>query len=102
MILSGTLTSETMKLLGSTESKITKDKNGENMPYLEINEVASVHSNIINNDYQPDSRVLHTFIPNKSFGQLLDISAKNLIFSKTFNSEFSYIEIICMVYWSQF
>ena len=51
MILSGALTSETMKLLGSTESKITKDKNGENMPYLEITEVASVHSNIINNDY---------------------------------------------------
>ena len=68
------------------------------MPYLEITEVVFVHSNIINNDYQPNSRVLHKFIPNKSFGQLLDISAKNLIFLKTFNSEFSYIEIICMVY----
>ena len=68
------------------------------MPYLEITEVVFVHSNIINNDYQRNSRVLHTFIPNKSFGQLLDISAKNLIFLKTFNSEFSYIEIICMVY----
>ena len=72
------------------------------MPYLEITEVVFVHSNIINNDYQPNSRVLHTFIPNNSFGQLLDISAKNLIFLKNFNSEFSYIEIICMVYWSQF
>ena len=46
------LTKETMKLLGSTETKITKDKNGENVPHLEIAEVVLVHCNIVNNDYQ--------------------------------------------------
>ena len=48
------LTSETMKLLGSTENKITKDKNGENVPHLEITEVVLVHCDIVNNDYQQD------------------------------------------------
>ena len=57
------LTKETMKLLGSTENKITKDKNGENVPHLEITEVVLVHCNIVNNDYQQDSRVLYTLIP---------------------------------------
>ena len=68
------LTPESMKLLGSTESKIAKDENGENVPHLEITEVVLVHCNIVNNDYQQDLRVLYTFIPNKSFGQLLGIS----------------------------
>ena len=67
------LTPETMKLLGCTKSKITKDKNPENVPHLEITEVVFVHCNIVNNDYQQESRVLYTFVPNKSFGQLLDI-----------------------------
>ena len=53
----------------------------------------SLICNIVNNDYQQDSRVLYTFVPNKSFGQLLDISPKNFIFLKTFDSEFSYIEV---------
>ena len=82
-----------MKLLGSTKSKITKDENDANVAHLEITEVILVHCNIVNNDYQEDSRVLYTFAPNKSFGQLLDISPKNLIFLKTFNSEVSYIEV---------
>ena len=81
------LTKETMKLLGSTENKITKDKNGENVPHLEITEVVLVHCNIFNNDYQQDSRVLYTFVPNKPFGSLLEISPTNHIFLKTFNSE---------------
>ena len=68
------LTKEIMKLLGSTENKITKDKNGKNVPHLEITEVVLVHCNMANNDYQHDSRVLYTFVPNKSFGSLLDIS----------------------------
>ena len=84
---------ETMKLLGSTKGKITNDKNGENVPHLEITEVMLVHCNIVNNDYQEDSRVLYVFVPNKPFGQLLDISAKDFKFLKTFNSEFSYIEV---------
>ena len=62
-----------MKLLGSTKNKITKDKNGENVPHLEITEVVLAHCNIVKNDYQQDSRVLYKFVPNKSFGQLLDI-----------------------------
>ena len=76
-----------MKLLGSTKNKITKDKNGENVPHLEITEVVLVHCNIVNNDYQQDSRVLYTFVPNKPFGSLLEISPINHIFLKTFNSE---------------
>ena len=76
-----------MKLLGSTKNKITKDKNGENVPHVEITEVVLVHCNMVNNDYQQDSRVLYTFVPNKSFGSLLDTSPSNHIFLKTFNSE---------------
>ena len=74
------LTKETMKLLGSTENKITKDKNGKNVPHLEITEVVLVRCNMANNDYQHDSRILYTFLPNKSFGSLLDISLSNHIF----------------------
>ena len=87
------LTPETMKLLGSTKNKITKDKNGENVPHLEITEVILVHCNIVNNDYQQDSKVLYTFLPNKPFGSLLEISPKNRIFLKTFDSDFPYIEV---------
>ena len=68
------LTPETIKLVGSTKSKITKNENGENVPHLEITEVVFVHFNVVNNYCQCGSRVLYTFVPNKSFGQLLDIS----------------------------
>ena len=74
------LRAKTIKLLGSTKGKITKNENGENVPHLEINEV--VHCNIVNNDYHQDSRVLYTFASNKSFGKLLDISPKNFMFLK--------------------
>ena len=57
------LTPETMKLLGSTKSKITKDKNGENVPYLEIAEVVLIHCNVVNNSYQQNSKVLYRFVP---------------------------------------
>ena len=68
------LTPEKMKLLGSTENKITESgKNGENVSYLEITEVVLVHCDDANNYYQEDSRVLYTFVPNNLFGQLLDI-----------------------------
>ena len=82
------LTSETMKLLGNTKNKRTKDKNGENVPHLEITELVLVHCNIVNNNYQQDSRVLYTFVPNKPFGSLLEISPTNYIFLKTFNLEY--------------
>ena len=85
------LTPETMKLLGSTKNKITKDKNGENVPHLEITEVILVYCNIVNNDYQQDSRVLYTFAPNKPFGSLLEISPTNHILLETFNSEYDQI-----------
>ena len=61
---------EAMKLLISTKNKITKDKNGENVPHLEITDVILVHCNIVNNDYQQDPRVLYTFVPNKPFSSL--------------------------------
>ena len=84
------LTPETMKLLGSTNSNITKNENGENVPYLEITEVILIHWNVFNNIYQQNSRVLYTFIPNKSFGQLSDVSPEKILFSNIFDSEFSY------------
>ena len=86
------LTPVTMKLLGSTKSKMTKKENGENISNFEITELLFVQY-IINNNYQRNSRVLYTYIPNESFGQLLDISPKNFIFLKTFNSLFSYMEV---------
>ena len=87
------LTLETMKLFGSTESKITKDKNGENVPHLEIVELVLVHCNLVNNDYQQDSRILYPLVPNKTFGSLLEISPANHAFLKTFNSEFREIKV---------
>ena len=80
-----------MKLLGSTESEITEDKNGENIPHLEITEVVLVHCNIVNNDYQQDSRVLYLFVPSKPFDSLFEISPTNHIFLKTFNQEYDEI-----------
>ena len=84
---------DTIKLIRSIENKIAKDKNGENALHLEITEVVLVHCNIVNNDYQRDSRVLHTFVPNKSFSSLLEISPTNCIFLKIFNSEIQDIEV---------
>ena len=80
-----------MKPLGSTKSKITKDEKSQSVPHLEITEMVLVQCNIVKNDYEQDSGVLYTFVPDKSFGQLLDISPKKFIYLKTFNSEFSYI-----------
>ena len=82
-----------MKLLGSAEIKITKDKNGENVPHLEVVELVLVHCNLVNNDYQQDSRTLFTFVPNKTFGSLFEISPANYVFLKTFNSEFQEVKI---------
>ena len=76
------LTPETIKLLGSTESKITKDKNDGNLPHLEIFELVLVHCNLVNNYYQQHSRLLYTYVPNKLFGSLLEISPTNDIFLK--------------------
>ena len=82
-----------MKLLGSTESKITGEKNCENVPHLEIVELVLIHCNILNNNYQQSSRILYTFVPNKPLGSVLEISPSSPIFLKTFNSEFKEIKV---------
>ena len=69
-----------MKLLESTKSKINLNKNGENVPHLENREVVLINCNIVNKDYQQDSRGFYTFVSDKSFGQLLDIPPKILYF----------------------
>ena len=74
------ITFNEMKLLGSTENKITKDKNSGRVPHLEIMELVLVHCDIVNNDYQQDSRGLYTFVLNKPFGSLLEIFPINHIF----------------------
>ena len=86
-------TLETMKLLESTESKITKDKNGGNVLRLEIVEFALIQCNLVNDSYHQNSRILYTFVPNKPFCSLLEISPPNQIFLKTFNSEFQEIKV---------
>ena len=75
------LTPKTMKVLGSTESKITGEKKGENVPHLEV--VVLIHCNIVDNNYQQNSRILYTYIPNKQFGSLLEMSPPNHLFLKT-------------------
>ena len=87
------LTPKTIKVFGSTKLKISKDKNGENVPNLEITEPVLLHCNIINDDYQQGLRVLCTFVPNKLFGYFLGISPKKFLSLKTFGSHFSYIDV---------
>ena len=84
------LTTENMKLIGSTERQITKDKNGENVSQQEITEIVLVHCNILNKQYQ-DLRFLFTVVPNKSSDQISNILQTNHIYPHTFWSEFPYI-----------
>ena len=63
------------------------------MPHLEIVKLVLVHYNLVNNDYQEDSRILYTFVPNKPFGSLLKTSPTNHIFLKASNSEFQEIKV---------
>ena len=63
------------------------------MPHLEIVDLVLVHCNLVNNDYQQYSRILYTFVPNKPFVSLLEISPTNHIFLKTFNLEFQEIKV---------
>ena len=78
-----------MKLLGSTKKDVDKDKNGENVPKLESVEVVLVHCNLVKNDYQQSSEVSLTFVPNKEFGQLINISPHTFTMINTVNTEFS-------------
>ena len=87
------LTLETIKLLGSTNKVVEKDKNGEDVPKLESVEVVLVHCNLVKNDYQHASKVLFSFVPNKQFGQLLNISPHVFTMMNTINTEFSSVEV---------
>ena len=87
------LTTETMRLLESTKKDADKDKDGKNVPKLESAEVVLVHYNLVKNDYQHTSKVLFTFVPNKQFGQLINISPHSLMMMKTVNTEFSSVEV---------
>ena len=81
-------TPENMKLLGSTENKVTKDKNNQNLPHFEIIKLVLVHCNIVDSNFQQNLRFLYKSIRNKSFGTLLEISPTNHIFKKIFKLEF--------------
>ena len=87
------LTPETMKLLGSTNKVVDKDKNSENAPKLESVEEVLVHCNLVKNDYQRTSKVLFSFVPKKQFGQLLNISPHVFTMMNTVNTEFSSVEV---------
>ena len=87
------LLKETMVLLGSTSDVIDNDKDSEQVPKLETIEVVLVHCNLVNNGYQQSSRVLYTFVLNKQYGQLINISPHTLVMLKIMNAEFSEIEI---------
>ena len=87
------LTPETMKLLGSKKKDVDSDKNSENVPKLESVEVDLVQCNLVKNDYQHSSKVLFSFVPNKQFGQLINISPNTLTMMNTINTEFSFVEV---------
>ena len=87
------LTPETMKLLGSTKKDVDSDKNSKNVPKLESVEVVLVHWNLVKNDYQHTSKVLFSFVPNKQFGQLIDISPHSLTMINAVNTDFSFAEV---------
>ena len=82
-----------MKLLGSTKKDVDKDKDGKNVLKLESVGVVSVYCNIVSNNYQQASKVLFTFVPNKQFGQLVNIAPHSLIMLNKTNTEFSSIEV---------
>ena len=87
------LTPETMKLLESGKKDVDKYKDGENVPKLESVEVVLVHCNLVKNDYQHTSKVLFTFVPNKHFRQLINISPDSLTMMNTINTKFSFVEV---------
>ena len=86
-------TPETMRLLGSTKKDVDSDKNSENVPKLESVEVVLVYCNLVKNNYQHSSKVLFSFIPNKQFGQPINISPSTLTMTNTIKTEFSFVEV---------
>ena len=87
------LSSETMKLLGSTKKDVDQDKDGEDVPKLESAEVVLVHCNVLNTNYRQTSNVLFTFVTNKQLGQLINIASHSLKMIGTTNTEVSFIEV---------
>ena len=87
------LTSETMKWLGSTKKDVDSDKNSENVPKLESVEVVLVHCNLVKNDYQHTSKVLFSFVPNKQFEKLMNISPYSLTMKNTVNTEIYFVDV---------
>ena len=86
------LNPETRKSLGSTKKDIDKDKNGEKIPKLESVKIVLVHCSLVKNDYQHGSNVLFTFVPNKEFGQLINILPHAFTMMNTISTEFSSVE----------
>ena len=82
-----------MKLLGSAKKDADKDKDGENIPKLESVEVVLVYCNLVKNNYQHTSKVLFSFVLNKQFGQLINISPHSLRMMNTVNTEFYSVEV---------
>ena len=82
-----------MRLQGSTKKDVDADKNSEIVPKLKSVEVALVHCNLVKNDYQYSSKVLFSFVPNKQFGQVINISPNTLTMMHTVNTEFSFVEV---------
>ena len=82
-----------MKLLGSTKNIVDKDENSENVPKLESVEVVLVHCDLVKNDYQHASKILFSFVPNKQFGQLLNISPHIFAMMNTVKTEFPSVEV---------
>ena len=82
-----------MKLLGSTKKDVDSDKNSEDVPKLESVEVVLVHCNLVKNDYQHSSKALFSFVPNKQFGQLINILPNTLTMMNTIKTEFSFVEV---------
>ena len=77
-----------MKLLLSAKKIVDKDKNSENEPKLESVDVGLVHCNLVKNDYQHSSKVLFSFVPNKQFGKLINISPNTLTVMNTVKAVF--------------
>ena len=82
-----------MKLLGSGKKDVVKDEDEENVSKLESAEVVLVHCNLVKNDYQHTSKVLFTFLPNKQFEELINISPHSLTMMNAINTEFSFVEV---------
>ena len=87
------LTKETLQLLGNSKKDIDQNKNGEFVPRIETVEVVLVHCNLVNNNYQQESKGLFTFVPNKQFGQVITFTPHSLTLLKTTNAEFSFNKI---------